>query len=111
MRYILKLEGSGHSPFFFLSAVDGQALREAAVRRVRRYLTVGTTEVVGRGSIYVTRVRCTSLGFDIRQLTDVSICNLQQHLSRNHLRLPGGWLAPSPYTCTHAFGHAGQASR
>ena len=26
-------------------------------------------------------------------------------------RLPRGRLAPSPYTCTHASGHAGQASR
>ena len=49
------------------------------------------------GSICVT-------WFDIRQLTDVSHCNLQQYLSCNrhrfprNLRLPRGRPAPSPYT-------------
>ena len=92
VRYILKMERSGYSPFPLSSAVNGQALREAqcaAYGGTRPSGPSGPSGVVGRGSMYVTRVRYTS--------TDR--CLYLQHAATfvtHHLRLPGGWLALSP---------------
>ena len=65
----------------------------------------GVTVLVGK-VMYVT----PALQPDLAEGADMARSDCRNHYSRK-VRLPRGRPAPSPYTCTHAFGYAGQDPR